>query len=144
MPCKVPKMNTRITSHRTNKVDHVKDIKLILTCFNDQQPQHTGPPLGDFPNNIKRWIWSSLEEDDTQARLLCELTNGVSVLYTARGCFCCYKGFDSRADVTTTSASSTAAIVLSMTDKIYTDYINGTVAADAEGHPLNPEDLHIV
>jgi hypothetical protein len=135
-------MSERITSPRINKSAADKDVKQLLAYFEDQVVVHTGPPLEDFPNNIKRWIWSSFTEDYTQANLLCELTNGLSVLYTARGCFCCYRGFGDKADVTTTSASTTAALVLSISDRTYADYIEGTVAADADGCPLNPEELY--
>lgn len=114
-------------------------IKRVLSNFNDQYPHHTGPPLGDFPNNIKRWIWSTF--DGERANLLCELTNGLSVFYTARGCFCCYRGFGDKADVTTISASSTAALILAIPGPTYADYIDGTVAAEATGSPLNPEEV---
>jgi hypothetical protein len=63
-------------------------------------PHVVSKPLGDFPNNIKRWIWSSAGENDGDSwELIAELEpepfyDGKRyVYYTA---WCDYTGFDCR------------------------------------------------
>ena len=50
--------------------------------------------IGDFPNNISKYIWGQEGENDfIDWILLCKLTNGKYAFYTA---WCDYTGFDCR------------------------------------------------
>ena len=127
----------RNTSLRLNTTEHNKEAFVpILKNADRQLPLVTGLPLGDFPANIKRWIWSHYGDIGGIAHaeawyLLCELNNGNFAYYVATGCYCCYKGIAERADVSINVTSDLASLITNVMDQpIYETYIRETVEAD--------------
>jgi hypothetical protein len=127
----------RDTSLRINRTTHNKEAFVWILKYADRQfPVITGLPLGDFPANIKRWIWSHFGDirgvtNDEEWHLLCELNNGNFAYYVATGCYCCYKGLSERAYVTINVTSDLASLITNIMDEsTYATYMQETVAAD--------------
>jgi len=133
----------RDTASRTDVYEHERTLfNTILNSIHKQNPSVVGLELGDFPNNIRRWIWTHPGEDNGEPwLLLCELTNGSFALYTARVCTCCYRGFTEKARVAIVVTATLADMIPTMSDEIYKAYFEETVPADVKGNPLNPEDV---
>ena len=79
--------------------------------------------IGDFPNNISKYIWGEEgEKDFIDWILLCKLSNGKYAYYTA---WCDYTGFDCRGGMKLYISSKLKTLVkMAMDDKQRTKYIH--------------------
>ena len=85
------------------------------------QKQYNNSDLGNFPENIKEYLWVFEGCRDAESwRCLCVLTNGLYVYYYAN---CCYTGFDADGNMTVyVSEDPLILINYAMTNECYRLY----------------------
>lgn len=96
-------------------------LKYIFTKLYGQK--ETVKDAGDFPNNIKEYIWGQKGENDGKDWvLLCKLTNGKYAYYIA---YCDSTGFDCRGVMKLYVASKIDTLVsMAMDDKYRRQYMD--------------------
>ena len=129
----------RDTKLRTSKYIHNREdfdypfesIKELQQYYNLQEINIKLPGLpllkpGNFPNNIKEWLWSySGVNDEEPWILLCKLHNNNYCLYIA---WCDYTGFEWRGGMKLYITKKLEDIInYAMTNYIYKIYIKKTI-----------------
>lgn len=96
-------------------------------------PHLPSPPLGDFPKNISRWIWSAAGCNDGDPwDLLAELDDENGKRYVYYTAWCDYTGFDCQGGHYVTTASSIESLIeYAMENRAYKRYINTTEPAES-------------
>lgn len=89
---------------------------------------------GNFPKNIKEWIWSYPgKNDEIDWYLLCKLKNNNYALYVA---WCDYTGFDCQGGMKLYIAKDLNNLInYAMSNNIYKLYIKKTIKYDKEYIP---------
>ncbi len=99
-------------------------------------PHRASKPIGDFPKNIKRWIWSRPGERDEESwDCIVELEQEAKyefVRYAYFTAWCDYTGFDCQGGAHAIVTSKVEDLIeFALTEAEYKEYMEATEEADA-------------
>lgn len=133
---------SRYTQPREQKYKHSKEeFDYPFGCIDDLLEERTIPhieqiPYGDFPKNIKRWIWSSAGQNDEMPWwLLAELESDdeyPGVRYAFYDAWCDYTGFDCQGGMSILVAPDIETLIqYGLTEAAYKEYMKDTEPSDS-------------